>query len=382
MTTITVTGWDGANPLHFLAALGTLVLVAEQDPDATLAWRWEGRWIPIITHRHSAWPDDAAAAAALTALLRALGATGSVDPGANRRVRDLKQRVGDLQKERKSRLGSIKADKSLDKAARAAALQAAAMTSDAELRAAEKELERAQADMGDALGAGIAHLGSVIGVQPDIFRRQARSACDAWLAGDRTRCGAATPDLLAAALAAQSCDGVHDDRGMVAPTPLSFGNGAGNQWLLLAFRNCCGLIDEAMFASLMAGAPVAIPAKAVSVGWNPAEQRDYALQWDDPAGGNAHDVATNAIAFVGLSRLTAFPSGTGGSRMGAMCWTTSPEHGLIWPLWDVPLSIPALSSLLACDLRHGPRRPGVSALMHARRITVNKRYFFAPARPL
>src|SRR5690348_9744028 len=46
---IVLSGIDGANPLGFLAAMGTLSIFAAQRPQAKLTWRMEeGKWRPVM----------------------------------------------------------------------------------------------------------------------------------------------------------------------------------------------------------------------------------------------------------------------------------------------------------------------------------------------
>lgn len=49
MNAIVLTGLDGANPLGFLAALGTLAAIDAHAPGARLAWKNEGRWRPVLS---------------------------------------------------------------------------------------------------------------------------------------------------------------------------------------------------------------------------------------------------------------------------------------------------------------------------------------------
>lgn len=50
MSSVTLTGLDGANPLAFLAALGLLRLCSERaDGAVTLSWSDEGRWLPTLS---------------------------------------------------------------------------------------------------------------------------------------------------------------------------------------------------------------------------------------------------------------------------------------------------------------------------------------------
>jgi hypothetical protein len=48
MKTLALTGLDGSNPLGFLAALGVLNVLSDEDGESTLQWR-PGDWRPVVT---------------------------------------------------------------------------------------------------------------------------------------------------------------------------------------------------------------------------------------------------------------------------------------------------------------------------------------------
>src|SRR5262245_29309888 len=47
--TLDLSALDGANPLGFLAALGTLAVLSESDPGIRLRWHARARWVPYLT---------------------------------------------------------------------------------------------------------------------------------------------------------------------------------------------------------------------------------------------------------------------------------------------------------------------------------------------
>jgi hypothetical protein len=49
MPPFNLTALDGANPLGFLAALGTLAVLSETDPHIKLGWHLGARWTPFLT---------------------------------------------------------------------------------------------------------------------------------------------------------------------------------------------------------------------------------------------------------------------------------------------------------------------------------------------
>ena len=381
MTEIVCPGLDGTNPLHVLAALGVLRLTIPHDAQATLAWRWMGHWTPVIGHVIDAWPNDDLAATCIAADIQALAVTGSVDSALGRRVTDLKSERKKAEESRKKALQVGKAEmKDLPTDDRRSRMDALAAEHDRIIVGIQQGLDQAQDCLNDALGSGIAHLGTIIGVPPPLFRRKAFQACNGWLQSRSEGTQAVDPALLAWALASQASDGV-SDRGLVSPTPLSFSNGSSGQCLLKDFRGCATRCTGAAVLGTWQGNPVG-DQSITGLNWDPADQRSYALQWDSPESGRAHDPAVNALAFVGLAELTTMP---GSSGLLAVGWQRGRPESFRWPIWDTPLRSSLIRSLLARripdDRRDDP--PGVVARYQSERINpTGKRNFFAPARPI
>jgi hypothetical protein len=93
MTSLLLTGLDGANPLGFLAALGVLNVLsdgASTDVTPTLAWAYRGSWRPIVSSG-----DDGMTVEALAKKVMADLATWKKEPAIDLEydgVRDLKPR--------------------------------------------------------------------------------------------------------------------------------------------------------------------------------------------------------------------------------------------------------------------------------------------------
>jgi hypothetical protein len=91
MTSLLLTGLDGANPLGFLAALGVLNVLSDAAPTGiapTLAWEYQGAWRPVVSSG-----DATLSFEALTAKVMADLATWKKDPAIDLEydgVRDLK----------------------------------------------------------------------------------------------------------------------------------------------------------------------------------------------------------------------------------------------------------------------------------------------------
>ncbi len=387
MTELVCTGLDGTNPLHVLAALGLLQLGSAADATTTLHWQPGATWCPVLSTAMN--PDAAACldAPVIAQALRALATAGTRDQTQERRARELgTERKHLLEQAKKDRAAAKDAAKALAVDERRQTLQAFEQRLDRQLAALDQSITAAQDIVNDALGAGVAHLGDIIGVHPSIFRRKAAEACHAWLDG-RTLGQATSAALIADAMSSQACDAIVDGKGVVQNTPLSFSNGAGGQCLLKAFRTLAAEVTPEHVSGTLVGLSSRYSPGSTPLNWSPADQRDYALTWASPEDKQVNpkqtDVAANALALLGLSLLTACPQG---SRLEPIGWKQrGPEQGFTWPLWQVPLTAPTVRALIASVPSGKDQREamGIATVLTAARINPSgKRNFFAPARPI
>lgn len=378
-------GWDGTNPLYMLAALGLLRLADHAFPGAKLGWRRDGGAFRPYVALVEANADDALNA--LAGQLHDLGRLGATDPrAAEREVRAAKSALGSKVDELKKAGGTAKAEASLaglkGKELRQFVDERVSLIR-AEVDALQASLTRASESQGESLGHGIAHVGDIIGVPPGVFRRAADRALDDYLAAESP----ADARLIVAQTAALACDQVVTD-GSVVFSPFSFANGASEQKLLRATRQCMERVTLERFrGSLLGTAESKVEGKGLKLGWDPADNRLYALMWADPSDTpEPADVVAGALAYLGMGLLTAFPWHSG---LAAVGWGQSPR-GWVWPLWEVPLSLPVVRSLLGdSDLRRGlagreclARRGIVEVRVCEVQNPTGKRNFFAPSRPV
>lgn len=388
MTEIICTGLDGANPLHVLAALGLLRLASRQDPCATLRWRFDGSWRPIVTHVIQNWREHPAVVTELTNELRNIADAGARDQTQERLVGSLKKQRKDILEQSKGTRAKAKEEaKALDPLSRIMFLKEFEGRLGRELTATDCAIAAAQELVNDALGSGVAHLGDVIGVAPAIFRRKADEACHAWL-DDKTLGNGIAAVLIADAMSSQGCDVVLDDKGLVQCTPYSFSNGGGGQCLLKAFRLLGSQMTEQQVEATILGKSERFLPGATPLNWDPAEQRDYALAWTSPEDKQARpkqtDVAANVLALIGLSLLTACPHS---ERLIAVGWhrdAMTAIQSFKWPLWKSPIIESAVRSLFGSIPEKETSRTamGIGAVMRSERINpAGKRNFFAPSNP-
>lgn len=198
--------------------------------------------------------------------------------------------------------------------------------------------------------------------------------------------------LTVADAAALGCDGVlKEKKGLgpaVEPTPFSFSNGGSGKCLLKDFRTCAAHATRAALRQILHGKMARVD-EVTSLLWDPMDQQSYALRWADPGNRTKSppraSAAANALAFVGLSTLTAVPIARRlapiGMNQRARQWT--------WPIWTVPIAYPTAQALLASASLQAPESPaarlrplGVETVYQCRRFFLNKRPFFSPARAI
>jgi hypothetical protein len=388
MKTLDCDGLDGSNPLHFLAGLGLLNLFDRVDPGARLSWARKGGWRARL-HLPTLDPEDVPAVA--SQWLTTLAKTESVGPEGSRKVRDLKaeyKKANEAAKEARKRATAEAKARKLKKEEAKALVEEATRAADKEAERLGKAVEEAQTEAAAANGAGVAHLGAIIGVAPPVARRAAEAAVQAWLSGWEPRAVQTDdPLLVARQLAGMMCDQVLEDR-KVKPTPFSFSNGASSQELLKDFRALAARADQGRVKATLTGSGEHSEA-LTNLNWDPADQRSYALAWADPGKtGKETNVAANALAFLGMAMLPACPVAQG-RKLTAQGWSTVVD-GWVWPLWDVPLGHDDVASLLAdAGLRANPPRTsglkarGVTEVRLSRRINpTGKRSFFSPSTPV
>ena len=386
MTILTCRGLDGANPLHVLAALGLLRLADRAEPGARLGFALVNTaWRPVL----EVGMEREALLTEIAAWLVVLARKGSEDPSLQKQVREL----GCLAKKK------VEAVKSAAKEAKAEAkrlkhskvetrgyIQQATAVLDLELAEVALDLGAARKALSLANGLGIAHLGEIIGVNPEIFRQFGEAALEALLSGslsdDPTT---ADPILVTGHLPALACDQVVDGD-KVKPTPYSFGNGASGQCLLKSFLACAGQVTlERLAATLDGGEVRLVEGRGLTLNWDPEDLRSYALAWDNPESvAKSVDVGANALAYVGLGLLPAVPGPKG---LDAVGW--GPEDGWTWPVWEPRLPMPVVASLLADRALQAARpdvgsleRRGVCEVRRSARVNpTGKRSYFASSRP-
>ena len=314
-TGLLLPGLDGANPLAFLAALGTLrgLTVAWPERRVCLSWALRDTWRPCL----------------------------HMDGGA------------------------------LDE---------------------KKALDGLEGFMQMRPGHEALAIGDNLTISADKFRTHALNAASAAFPSFE---GRATADFIAAF----GCDAVEsaDCKGQIQDTALRTMSGTGHQHFLKTMRDLAekanrDKLEQCLFGHWERKDP------QLSLRWDPEDDRRYALRWKKPSddkvqakgekSGAPTEWGANRLAYESLPLFPVIPvgrsvqtTGFSGSRSRDTFWT--------WPIWDVPVSLDSVRSLLALrELQSGHidharlAAMGIRQVFKSQRITVDKYRNFAPSTPV
>ena len=202
-------------------------------------------------------------------------------------------------------------------------------------------------------------------------------------AGQAARTGG---DTVAAEFAAAfACEATVNEDGTVQDTAFRTMSGAGHQHFLqfmaeLARLTTAAQIQAALFSSWR------YEEQKLSMRWDPADDRRYALRWDDPSGDVIRTVrGANRLAIEALPLFPVVPvgreletTGFGSPHGSGDFWT--------WPIWEPPLPLDTVRTVLALDTLQAARPDrrelaarGIAEVYRCERITVGKFRNFTPA---
>lgn len=360
---------DGANPLGFLAALGTMVVLQSVgERGARLCWSRGVTWTPTVTG-----VSVLEQRAFCELVARGLAGREVSEEAAAERV-DAARRYAAAKTAVKKKQEEI-GKRRLARAEKQAAVEA-------ELRPLQTEMHRAREAWLRALRSAVPRpelaLGDRIDCTPDQYRQHAEA-----MLGD-----ANAVDGLAM-LAAFGTDACVTSGGVIEATPFQFLHGAGNQWFLRTALELMGRVTPAGVRRALFE-PWTYSDRKLSMRWDPVEDRRYALSAADPGEAPAQTVwMANLLAY---RALCLFPAAPRSRRLRVVGWANiRGETVFSWPLWEVPASIETIRSLLALREvvsddpdRRALRARGVAVVFRSRRIKVgsgaNHVVNFTPAR--
>jgi hypothetical protein len=368
----TLEGLDGANPLGFLAAVGTLVAAGRAgESGARLRWKLDHRWVPVLDGL--ACDDEAtlcrllaralrgrpvaeAEAARLAAAQKAMEAAKTV----------LKKRREELKKRKPSRTERRE-------------------VYEREVRPLEAELRRARESWIEARAGAVPRPELALGKRvEDATGEEYRDLAQRLLGGSAPPSRDALDHL--AALGSDAC---LDEGGRLRATPFEFTPGSGHQFFLDDVRKLIGhvtpdRIHETLFQ------PWSYRDEGLSVRWDPVEDRRYALLDRDPSDEGARTVwMANLLAYHALA---LYPAAPGAGGLAVPGWRAEGDrHTFTWPLWEHSADVDTVRSLVAVAelVASRPdaaslRARGIAAAYRAERIVVgsgaNRKVNFSPAR--
>jgi hypothetical protein len=365
---------DGTNPLGFLVALGTLVTLARRGvTGARLRWRQARTWVPVLEGTGAA--DERALAETVAEGLRGQPVAADAEQARETAQRGMeKARTAIKRKREEIRRRRLTRSQRAEAEGR-------------ELRPLEQEFEGRRREWLEALRQAVPRPELAIGARIECTAEEYRKHAAGFLA-DAGLAGRETLDMLAA-FGSDACLRRNDDR--IDATPFCFVSGSGNQEFLgtvreLTYRVAPDRVYQALFE------PWSYRDEKLSLRWDPAEDRRYALLDRDPSDDGARTVwMANLLAYRALALCPTVPTGGG---LAATGWREEGEERrkqrwFTWPLWDSPVGVDVVRSLLGARELGDPRPDcdvlsarGIVAVYRARRIEEGYYTNFTPARAI
>jgi hypothetical protein len=355
---------DGANPLGFLATLGTLAALSKEDSQIKLGWRDGAKWTPYLI---SSQPLEE------TNILRQLAVClrgTEIDPTAERKRKASQVRFEAAKKRLKDVREELKTLK----------LRGNHLKSEREriVIPVEQKLKRRHRIFLARLQKSVPSPELALGQRPDClideFRRHART-----MRGTASMTNRTSIDLLASFGAELS----GESEKQIVPTPFCFITGSGHQWFLDTARDLMKLVTEVRLRDALFE-PWEYVDEKLTMRWDPLDDRRYALMDRDPTASDNKSTTVwmaNLLAYIGLSLFPCAPVRRG---FGTVGWFQGKDSiAFRWPIWKPPLGADSIRSLIvhpafAASDYEGERRSlrtellarGVEAIFSARRIQV------------
>lgn len=367
-------GLDGTNPLGFLAALGTMAsLHYAGRGEPRLRWKCTNRWTAVL----EAVNVDAKTQDDLVALLVETLRGRTVSKEADERRKCAEQEMQRAKTAIKNKREEIRKRR----------LRGSQRTEveERELRPLEREYQEKRRRWLDALREVVPRpelaLGKRLDCTPSEYREHVAAVMNSASQASRE-----TLDMYGSF----GVDAIRQkNNDSIEPTPFCFIRGSGHQDFLDTARELIARVTEEAVARTLFSV-WSYPDQGLSMRWDPIEDRRYALMDRDPtASGNKPRTMwmANLLAYRSLA---VFPAAPVGRRLQVSGW--DPNHQTFtWPLWEHPLSLDAVRSLVQLRelVKERPNVPalralGIVAAYRTTRIEVgsgaNKKLNFSPAR--
>jgi hypothetical protein len=362
-----LTGLDGANPLAFLAAVGTLRVVEMLYPAACrMGWRNSGKWLPVLELPDAVNRED------LVTRLHGL-LNRKADPTAAGEATKLQKACETLNRQLKEADSRVK-KRRLRGAERDAAIKEEVEPIREQAEAARDKWLNALAR---AMPAPFLALGKTLSVSQEEFARFTQGVAH------RLR-GAKVEEVLrqrgredADFAAAFGCEARLTRQGKIVATEFQFITGSGQQFFLETLRILMEEITPEKLHRSLFGPWTYADAKR-SFRWEPGEDRRYAYGWSDPSGDEVKtEHGANLLAAMALP---LFPTTPTTRRLATTGFSSGGDvPAFTWPIWEPAISVDVVRSLLAqAELaeehpnRNRLRRMGVAEVFRSNKIEVGR----------
>ena len=382
MNNIACTGLDGSIPLHFLASLGALRIIQRTDTMVKMKWDLlDGIYSPVYI---SMLKDIDKLSLICSNWLMTLA--GEISSSKKKNI--IKELFG-KKKEAKTTAKEEAKEKALKGKAASEYIKNRIVHITNELVAHQNELDQIKQNSAITMGDGIAHLGDYLKeVSVKDFRDLSERQCNKYILfkkGITDKPSKEDSYFIVSQLSALASDAIEDIDGNIIPTPFSFSNNCSGKRLLKDFRSCAERsTKEKVLASLLGSKDAWVKEPGVSsLSWSPSDIRDYALRWGDPGTDKeAVDVATNALAYLGLACMTVVPIKNSISTIG---WKDGKKNqGFRWYLWKHAVDVETIKSLLhtSATIEELNTR-GVEIIYFSEAYNPNgKRNYFSPSQKM
>jgi len=360
MSTLDLPALDGANPLGFLAALGTVAVLAEGNASLKLGWKSGARWTPFL---ECAQPiNETSVVQALARELRG----APVNPAAEQERAAAQVEFDRAKKVLKDAIEALKKRKLRGKERDTARK--------AEIEPLAQVQAQARFTLLAALKRAVPSPELALGQRPDCTIREFAGHATSLLEG-ATQTRRLAGDLLAAFGAEIESD--PDKR--IEPTRFCFITGSGHQWFLDTARQLMLATNEAKVREALF-LPWPYADEKLTMRWDPFDDRRYALMDRNPTASDNKSRTVwmaNLLAYRALVYFPCAPEPRGCATAGWTLERTSPAF--TWPIWEPPLGADTIRSLLRhpafgqSDItayRRELRLRGVAALFRSHRIQV------------
>jgi hypothetical protein len=381
MLELRLTGPRGDNPLGFLTALGALITFEGAGHRVFLGW---DRLTPKLFVRPDAM-TDVPAITTPESLVKVLYKLLRRSPGAGtaetERARKGMEQAKTALKKKREEIKRRRLDRDAAKKARRQELEPLQIEVDQKTRLFKGLLTKSAPDPSVGLGKNLTEPNSELIAHATAACERSTPASRRWA------------DLAAAYGIA---DPAQPTERMLA-SPWALISGSGHQDFLssvqeLMHRCSVDHLTRALFG------PWEPTDDKYSLRLDAGDDRRYALMERDPSGNKPFTLwGANRLAFEALRFFPCLPARGGMAVRGWRATDGNWQDGcrVRWPLWDKPIAMPVLGSLLGLrDLwldddaaaRHRLRGLGVRAVVESRRIAVgegaNKKYNLTPVTPI